>query len=1416
MAALELGEPLWLAGLALVPAIRALHRWRGGGAAIRVPAAFLWQDAPTDRNPGRRRTPPDPAWRRRALAAGLLVGALAAPQWHGGDLGPVEVLVDNRQSLLTRESDGRQRAEHAADALASALGEIGAQRVRLVPRVGPLPPVELPAEDRAVLARALASALARMSTEGAEPALAPLEGATRGTGRRWLLGDGAGGPPAEDWQGLDAAGPFERVVAVGRTAENQGLARLAARPALEAPERLDLLAEAANPGPAAARRTLILSGRSGELARAALDIPAGGTASRAFRIPRGEPGPILARLEPPDALPGDDSLSLDLTPVAPVAVARSGDCGDAVSAFVSAHPALTPAREGSAPAVRIWCAPGPPDADQTPTLWLPPGEPLPGPTQSPRWLDPGLATRLASPLALTLLANAPTPPGRVLLAAGEEPLVLESQGTGPGTAPRLTLRFDTGPAAVGKGELPLILDLLLERLLGRNLLSAQAVAWRPDERMRVAPGPLPQAQDSAEPRPAIPLWPLLLAIAAPVLGLDLWRSWGSASRGPSDRSPAAGRPSLRAWLSPLADRRSLLRLGRTAALALAIAALILPFWPGIPGPAHLLVLLDDSDSMPPAAADSAWAGLVAGLADLPRGSRLSLIRIGARPVLELDSLDPTGAPLPAAPPRQLPLTANDTDLAAGLGLALSLPGPGERGLLLLISDGLETRGDVRPGLRRAAEAGIPALWRNPVAGHDWPDAWIAGLATVESADGALSASVRIGTAAPANVALTIALDDRTVARRQVVLPGDAPLELAVPLGSIPPGPHALTARVQTQGDARPGNDRRGTVLAIQGRPPVALVASDPGASALAQALAAAGWDPVLRKPEGFDPSILADARVLILEGLRPDLLAAADWQAIARAVSYGGLGLIVLGGPQTFGAGGYRGSVLEGLLPVTAEAPERRSAAAVVYAVDKSGSMAQPTRFGVSRLDLSRTAVAGSARSLGAADSSALVVFDASARTLLPLAPRSDTTRAMDASWVAVPGGGTRLAPAVEASLELLAGHRAGQRILVLVSDGQVSDPEEARALGTRLAATGVETICLWLGDGDSGSALAELASAAGGRFQPVADLRSLPGLMQSEVERRLDPVEPGPVQPQVRTPLPFPGAPANAWPPLMGYAVTRARADATVYLAAPNGDPLLAARRVGAGQVLVLPAGLGVWAPDWPAWDPWGSLIAGLAGWAAGAGEPCGARLEPQPEDPSGSHWAGAASGTARLLIERADPRGRWSPPVPLPVRLGDPRGGWSDLVARPVAPGLLSAQVAEPHTGLYRVLCGPETAAPQKIWYQPDGELHPPADRGLGAALESGLLVPWTQDAADGTAALPLPRVSGTLVRSWALAALGVFLAVLIGERIALPGAPGSAVPFWRFWRLGGVFSGRRSRSDRRGDRQSTPTGERTHEQP
>lgn len=756
--------------------------------------------------------------------------------------------------------------------------------------------------------------------------------------------------------------------------------------------------------------------------------------------------------------------------------------------------------------------------------------------------------------------------------------------------------------------------------------------------------------------------------------------------------------------------RTLLALAlQCGALAALLAALSGVAWLDPRSRPRLAVLVDRSHSMPPAATDAALAEVrhaarTAGFADAGVIAFAGTAGAGDK---ASDTLQPAS-----------------TDIEAALQAALGLHARTALDALVLISDGHANAGDAGRGLAAARAAGVPVHWLG--LGRPAPAARIAEVSAPRRAEAGQPLRLVVPVAAAGAWRLTASArtaDGLTLlARAEGRGSSTATLDLDPP----PPGP----LRVDLALDDATGHaalDRWPDAALVEVSPRAPLLYADGGSGgALARSLQRGGW-PLHRVPASRLDS-LADAlgsyRALLLDDVAVADAGPRFWQALADAVRQQGVGLLVLGGERSFARGGYRDSVLESVLPVLSEPAALQPAVAMVFAVDKSGSMGQASD-GVDRLQWAQRAVVDTARGLGERDSLGLVVFDVEPRVLLPLTPAPAARQALERDWPVQARGGTRLAPALEAAIAELERAPAARRILVLASDGFV----DAAPLDTwrqRMARARIETIVLGIGaDADLG-ALERATGSATTRLLRVNQPAELPRVMSAGVMRLRARVEQGTIAARQQAALPFVPARLADWPPVAAHPVTRARPEATVSVASASGEPLLAWQPMGQGRVAVVTSGLGPWTPRWLGWQGWPLLAGGLAAWVAGD-TPAGAGslkvldrsdgLTIDVEAAAGVEAASASSVSivvARPTGEAQTVAAEWVAPGRLRARLRD------------TTPGVYSLTVATPQ-GTQRWLHLRQAALEARSW-----GIHPRAQ----AWREAGLVTDWR------AAALTRPR--------------------------------------------------------------------------
>jgi hypothetical protein len=489
---LSWASPWWLGGLALLPLIRWLHRGGRHRRALPVTHLDLWKGSAAPPDAAGDARPPDAAWRRRALLAALLFAALAQPQLPRRHL-PVTLWVDDSLSMLLREPPA-SAAPAAGQATGGTAGptrlDAGLARARAL--LGQVEHADAevrtlsdPWRDRGPPDDAAVAGI--VAGAGRKEAGAPPQALLRGDRLHWLLTDAADAALL-DWPGGRVP---DRLLQVGHGTRNVGVARLAARRHAGDPGKADVLVLLTNGGTEAETRELILADASGTLERSTQRLPPGATALVQATVPRSEGW--RAALQPADALAEDDTLALDAAPLRRRRVALDPACAPALQAAVRAHPALqVAARDGAAVDATLDCS-GTQPAAAGPVLRVR-AEQTPVATAGPVTWNSDLAASHRLPLRDASLPSAARlavgAADRVLLARGSEALIV-ARGGKPARV-ETSLDF-AAMASTSASALPLLLNLMLEQLLGQPLLDAVAVAERGVAASRVAPQALPEA-----------------------------------------------------------------------------------------------------------------------------------------------------------------------------------------------------------------------------------------------------------------------------------------------------------------------------------------------------------------------------------------------------------------------------------------------------------------------------------------------------------------------------------------------------------------------------------------------------------------------------------------------------------------------------------------------------------------------------------------------------------------------------------------------------------------------------------------------------------------------------------------------------------------------------------------------------------
>jgi Mg-chelatase subunit ChlD len=616
-----------------------------------------------------------------------------------------------------------------------------------------------------------------------------------------------------------------------------------------------------------------------------------------------------------------------------------------------------------------------------------------------------------------------------------------------------------------------------------------------------------------------------------------------------------------------------------------------------------IFLIDASDSVAPAQRDRAVTYVDQALRAMPASDKAAVVVFGANPLVErapgsLAALGTIGS---------VPVTTRtNIQDALQLGLAL-LPAESQKRIVLL-SDGGENSGRAADAARLAAVRGVPIDVVTLPSEHG-ADVIVSSVDAPslarEGQEIALNAAVRSSFATSGKIQVFV--DGQLAAQQSVSLaPGLNNLPVRVPAGVA--GFRRLEVRVEAQGDTEPQNNRAATFTEVQGPPRMLLVAGNADRAAnLQSALESAGVRVDLRAPNQAPASLeqlSAYAAVMIVDTPARDVPPAL-LEALPTYVRDLGHGFAMIGGTDSFGAGGYRrapaeknapNANIDDVLPVnldpqdTAQAPDL----ALAMVIDRSGSMAETSGNGRTKLDLAKEAVYQASLGLTTRDQINLITFDDTADTVLPLQKLPSAVAIQQALSSFNAGSGTNIRPGLQQAADALLAANAKIKHVILMTDGIA--PNNYDDIIEQLRGAGVTISTVAIGD-DADTNLADIAKRGGGRYYQVKRVEDVPKIFLQEtvIAAGRDIIE-GKFAPSVALQAPVVRG-LNGLPALYGYNGTEIKAAARAILVTPNGKPVLAQWQYGLGRAVAWTSDFkGQWGREWVSWSEFPRFVSGFA----------------------------------------------------------------------------------------------------------------------------------------------------------------------------------------------------------------------------
>ncbi len=565
--------------------------------------------------------------------------------------------------------------------------------------------------------------------------------------------------------------------------------------------------------------------------------------------------------------------------------------------------------------------------------------------------------------------------------------------------------------------------------------------------------------------------------------------------------------------------------------------------------------------------------------------------------------------------------ASGTDIEGALRFAESLFPPDAARRMLLVSDGNETKGNSLAAAREIASSSLAGNSVNtpidvlPIAYEVQNEVFIASLDAPPTASGESAITIRVVLQAtdPARGELEL-----LYAGESLDLNGDAPgtgrrVELAagrtvitIPDVQLNDDPvHKLEAvfvPATPQDDRLVDNNRAETFTVTPGRGKVLIVdgvseGREGGAGALlGRTLRRADIEAEVIGQDELPGDLLSYQRydLVIFQNVAADRVPGSVQETLVDYVTDLGGGFMMVGGPASFGAGGWKGTPIEEILPVRLDLPEQliTPPAAIVIVLDNSGSMGDPVLGGArTQQEIANEGAALAVEMLDKTDLICVITFNSIYDVRVEMGRNIDPRRTADRVRGISPGGGTNMYPALQRAYQELKAVEANVKHVLVLSDGQSEgDPNVGIRTAAAMKADGITVSTIAVGDGADFTTLHQIAVAGGGEPYRVYNPNVLPRYFVRDVRVVRQPlVRKQPFEPRVTdgsSPI-LRGVSTNV-PLLNGVVLTQARDDPKVTYAmmTPKDEPLLAHWFVGRGQVGAFTSDAHDWAEPWLGWS--------------------------------------------------------------------------------------------------------------------------------------------------------------------------------------------------------------------------------------
>ncbi len=680
---------------------------------------------------------------------------------------------------------------------------------------------------------------------------------------------------------------------------------------------------------------------------------------------------------------------------------------------------------------------------------------------------------------------------------------------------------------------------------------------------------------------------------------------------------------------------------------------------------NVYFVLDRSESIPSEQREAALEYVNRYAKEMEKADKAGVIVFGTEAAIEF-----APGPIVNVEKIQAVIESDRSDLAGAVRLGTAaFPETGQKRLVVM-SDGNENLGDVIAEARTARPMGV-TIDVLPLGARRGNDVTVQRIGIPNKLKEGQTFDAKIFVSADKQQTSTVRLfrNEQYLGEQTVELSPGKNL-FTFPQTLAEPGFYGYRVELDAEGDFLPQNNKASAFVNVQGDPRLLLVSSQPEQdAALADALRSAKLDVTAGGLEVM-PESLAEMQsydTIFLSNIAAGELGEDLMKLLEAAVRDFGVGLVAIGGDQSFAAGAYRGTPLESTLPVSMELDSKKvlpkgALALVMHGMEFNNGN-----------QVARDIAFGALQALGPQDELGVLLWDGTDQWLFELQEVGDKREVGKKIMGMNQGDLPSFQGLMEKGYAGLKESNANLKHMIVFSDGDPGAPTDELLAKMRAAKITISTVLI---AGHAGpQTMIDIANKGGGRFYDVRNAGQLPQIFIKETAVILkSAIFEEPFTPQVAASSELTGG-MGGYPVLQGYVATTEKARAETPLISDKGDPILAHWQYGLGRAVAFTSDAKAkWAKNWLGWANYRQFWTQIANWSL-------RRLE----NADFTTEVAIENGEGVISVEAVDEKGDYRNFLKLQTAVVGPTGDKEVVHLEQTGPGRYEARFPTTEVGSY-----------------------------------------------------------------------------------------------------------------------------------